>query len=109
MILPRCGHDRNHHYTPCSTDPQSIEPPAPLRLTSTTPSSHSLKDSVSLAQLVHDSIMACDVDIRAALLQNIVVVGNGAATRGLTERLDWELAVMMPGVSRFCRFCHWVI
>lgn len=76
---------------------QSIEPPAPLRLTPTSASSHSLKDSVSLAQLVHDSIMACDVDIRAALLQNIVVVGNGAATRGLTERLDWELAVMMPG------------
>ena len=42
--------------------------------------------------------MACDVDIRAALLQNIVVVGNGAATRGLTERLDWELAALMPSV-----------
>ena len=43
--------------------------------------------------------MACDVDIRAALLQNIVVVGNGAGIKGLTERLDVELAQLMPSVS----------
>jgi hypothetical protein len=40
--------------------------------------------------------MACDVDIRASLLQNIVVVGNTSLTRGLTERLDVELALLMP-------------
>jgi actin-like protein 6A len=54
---------------------------------------------VPLSQLVHDSIMACDVDVRAALLQNIVVVGNTSLTRGLTERLDVELANLMPSVS----------
>lgn len=54
---------------------------------------------VSLSQLVHDSIMSCDVDVRAALLQNIVVVGNGAGIKGLTERLDMELAKLMPSVS----------
>jgi actin-like protein 6A len=43
--------------------------------------------------------MACDVDVRAALLQNIVVVGNTSLTRGLTERLDVELANLMPSVS----------
>lgn len=61
--------------------------------------SHSLKEAVPLAQLVHDSIMACDVDIRAALLQNIVVVGNGAGIKGLTERLDADLSGLLPGVS----------
>lgn len=44
--------------------------------------------------------MACDVDVRAALLQNIVVVGNTSLTRGLTERLDVELANLMPSVSQ---------
>lgn len=78
---------------------QSIEPPSNLRLTQTTEHSHSLKDLVSLSQLVHDSIMSCDVDVRAALLQNIVVVGNGAGIKGLTERLDMELAQLMPSVS----------
>ncbi|KAL7424255.1 Actin-related protein 4 [Cryptotrichosporon argae] len=76
---------------------QTAEPPAPLRLAQNTEHSHSLKDAVPLAQLVHDAIMACDVDVRAALLQNIVVVGNTSLTRGLTERLDLELAGLMPG------------
>ena len=76
-----------------------IEPPPSLRVTKNTPHSHSLKDLVSLSQLVHDSIMACDVDVRAALLQNIVVVGNTSLTKGLTERLDLELAALMPSVS----------
>ena len=61
---------------------------------------HSLKDLVPLSQLVHDSIMSCDVDVRASLLQNIVVVGNTSLTRGLIERLDLEIAALMPGVSR---------
>lgn len=43
--------------------------------------------------------MSCDVDVRAALLQNIVVVGNGSGIKGLTERLDMELAKLMPSVS----------
>jgi actin-like protein 6A len=76
-----------------------IEPPASLRATPTSDHSHSLKDLVSLSQLVHDSIMACDVDVRAALLQNIVVVGNTSLIKGVTERLDVELAGLMPSVS----------
>ncbi|KAK8869539.1 hypothetical protein IAR55_000105 [Kwoniella newhampshirensis] len=75
---------------------QSFEPPATLRVTPNSDHSHSLKDLVSLSQLVHDSIMSCDVDVRAALLQNIVVVGNTSLTRGLIERLDVELAAVMP-------------
>jgi hypothetical protein len=70
-----------------------------LRTTQTTDHSRSLKDLVPLSQLVHDSIMACDVDVRASLLQNIVVVGNTSLTKGLTERLDVELAGLLPSVS----------
>ena len=76
-----------------------IEPPAPLRTVESGPHAHSLRDLVPLSQLVHDSIMACDVDVRAGLLQNIVVVGNTSLTKGLTERLDLELAGLMPSVS----------
>lgn len=85
--------------TEWKTDGQSITPPSALRMLETGSHSHSLKDLVSLPQLVHDSIMSCDVDVRGALLQSIVVVGNTSLTRGLTERLDVELANLMPGVS----------
>ena len=80
------------------TDGQNITPPTSLRTVETGPAAHSLKDLVPLSQLVHDSIMACDVDVRASLLQNIVVVGNTSLTKGLTERLDLELAGLMPSV-----------
>ena len=85
-------------YDPKNYFNQAIEPPASLRAVQSGPHAHGLKDLVSLSQLVHDSIMACDVDVRAALIQNIVVVGNTSLTRGLTERLDSELANLMPGV-----------
>ncbi|WWC69200.1 uncharacterized protein I206_103137 [Kwoniella pini CBS 10737] len=93
--------EERYRFTEMLFDPknyfnQSVEPPANLRGISNTDHSHSLKDLVSLSQLVHDSIMACDVDVRASLLQNIVVVGNTSLTRGLIERLDVELAALMP-------------
>ncbi|WWC89822.1 uncharacterized protein L201_004748 [Kwoniella dendrophila CBS 6074] len=93
--------EERYRFTEMLFDPknyfnQSIEPPATLRSIPNSDHSHSLKDMVSLSQLVHDSIMACDVDVRAALLQNIVVVGNTSLTRGLIERLDVELAALMP-------------
>lgn len=96
--------EERYRFTEMLFDPknyfnQAIEPPAPLRATQTGDHSLGLKDVVPLSQLVHDSIMACDVDVRAALLQNIVVVGNTSLTRGLTERLDLELATLLPSVS----------
>ncbi|ORY29990.1 53 kda brg1-associated factor b [Naematelia encephala] len=94
--------EERYRFTEMLFDPknyfnQTIEPPAVLRTVVSGPHSHSLKDLVPLHQLVHDSIMACDVDVRAALLQNIVVVGNTSLTRGLCERLDFELAGLLPG------------
>lgn len=86
------------YYNPAQYFNQNVEPPATLRATPNGDHSHDLKNAVPLSQLVHDSIMACDVDVRAALLQNIVVVGNGSQTRGLVERLDLELATLLPSV-----------
>lgn len=93
--------EERYRFTEMLFDPeryynQSIPPPPTLQNVLTTEHSRSLRDLVSLSQLVHDSVMACDVDVRASLLQNIVVVGNTALTRGLIERLDVELAATMP-------------
>ncbi|WVO20992.1 uncharacterized protein IAS62_002294 [Cryptococcus decagattii] len=93
--------EERYRFTEMLFDPeryynQSIPPPPTLQKVLTTEHSRSLRDLVSLSQLVHDSVMACDVDVRASLLQNIVVVGNTALTRGLIERLDVELAATMP-------------
>lgn len=73
--------------------------PIPSRLGSTPDSetSHSLSHIVGLADLVHNSIFALDVDQRAALLQNIVVIGGGSFMPGLTDRLNFELAQRIPG------------
>ncbi|KAJ9095258.1 hypothetical protein QFC21_005624 [Naganishia friedmannii] len=73
--------------------------PIPSRLGSTPESetSHSLSHIVGLADLVHNSIFALDVDQRAALLQNIVVIGGGSFMPGLTDRLNFELAQRIPG------------
>ncbi|KAL1410979.1 Actin-related protein 4 [Vanrija albida] len=110
--------EERYRFTEALFDPkkyfdQSFEPPASLRVTPSGDHSHSLKEVVPLSQLVHDSIMACDVDVRASLLQNIVVVGNTFLTRGLTERLDIELAALLPSqkikVNAFERkFAPWL-
>lgn len=78
---------------------QSIAPPPSLTSTPSSPASHSLSELVSLSQLVHDSVNACDVDTRPGLLQNVVVVGGGSLIPGLLERLEYDLGMMMPGVS----------
>ncbi|WVQ78623.1 hypothetical protein IAT38_000709 [Cryptococcus sp. DSM 104549] len=93
--------EERYRFTEALFDPkryfdQSFEPPRELRAAQEGPHSRSLNDVVPIGQLVHDSIMACDVEVRAALLQNIVVVGNTSLTRGFTERLDMELAATMP-------------
>lgn len=52
-------------------------------------------------QTLHEMVKAClsgvDVDIRGALLQNIVVVGGSSLVQGLIERLEQELKQIYPG------------
>ncbi len=48
-------------------------------------------DVKPLPKLVLDSIMACDIDQRKALLENIILCGGTSLLRGLGERLEKEL------------------
>lgn len=57
---------------------------------------------VSIPQLIHESLTTCDVDVRASLLQNIVIVGGGSLLPGFTDRLNYELSVAFPGVRSSC-------
>ena len=49
-----------------------------------------------LQEMVNNSLMKCDVDIRLALYDNIIIVGGGAAAAGLAERLRNELKAFAP-------------
>jgi actin-related protein 4 len=74
-------------------------PPTPSQLaTPATANSRIYSDMVAIPQLVHEALTTCDVDVRASLLQNVVVVGGGSLLPGFVDRLNFELSVMFPGV-----------
>lgn len=43
-----------------------------------------------------DAVNLCDVDVRRDMYNSVLVVGGGAATKGLKERLDRELQMNAP-------------
>lgn len=49
--------------------------------------------------MILEAISSVDVDNRAALYANIVVVGGSTMVPGFTDRLSQELVLRMPGVS----------
>ncbi|KAH8680082.1 actin family [Tricladium varicosporioides] len=51
----------------------------------------------TLPEMVRASINAVDVDLRAALLSNVVVTGGSSLVNGFTDRLHNELTAMFPG------------
>jgi actin-related protein 4 len=51
----------------------------------------------TIPEMVRASISAVDMDLRAALLQNIVVTGGTTLVNGFTDRLNNELTAMYPG------------
>ena len=76
---------------------QNVPIPSSLSKVPESETSRSLDRLVGLADLVHNAIFQLDVDQRAALLQNIVVIGGGSFIPGLTDRLNFELAQRIPG------------
>lgn len=76
---------------------QTIPPPQQLYSTPASATSHPLSEVRGLSDLVHDSIFSIDVDHRAVLLQNIVLIGRGSTIPGLVDRLNQELALKIPG------------
>lgn len=61
------------------------------------PEDSSQSKTQTLPEMVKLSISGVDIDIRATLLQNIVVVGGTSLTQGLVERLEQELKQIYPG------------
>ncbi|KAL9932791.1 hypothetical protein V8E36_008490 [Tilletia maclaganii] len=55
------------------------------------------KPYCSTTQLVLDAINEADVDIRASLAANIVLVGGTSCTTGLVDRISYELGVGAAG------------
>ncbi|KAG4302349.1 hypothetical protein PCANB_001326 [Pneumocystis canis] len=55
------------------------------------------ENSVSLAQLLYNSSMACDTDIRATLLGNIIITGGTSLIQGFSDRVLAELQILAPG------------
>lgn len=55
--------------------------------------------SQGIAQLINSAVSACDVDVRANLVNNIVVIGGTTLIQGFTDRLNAELTQMFPGMK----------
>ncbi|KAI9027813.1 actin 1 [Hyaloraphidium curvatum] len=47
-------------------------------------------------QMIHDSIVKCDVDIRKELWGNIVLAGGTTMFEGIAERLHYEVSQLAP-------------
>ncbi|CCA69498.1 related to ACT1-actin [Serendipita indica DSM 11827] len=50
-----------------------------------------------LPHVLHSSLAACEPDLKAQLLQNIILTGGGSLLNGFPERLNNELNKMWPG------------
>jgi len=53
------------------------------------------RDEPSLPEMVFDAIMACDIDVRKVMVENIVLTGGSSLFPGLKERLEKELNTML--------------
>lgn len=53
-------------------------------------------EALSLHELVHSSIMECEIDVRRDFLKNIILAGGSTLFRGFSERLKKELQVLFP-------------
>jgi actin-related protein len=54
------------------------------------------KDSPGVHQIVHNSIMKCDVQIRKDLYANIVLSGGTTMCTGFADRMSKEITVLAP-------------
>ncbi|CAL1148388.1 unnamed protein product, partial [Cladocopium goreaui] len=57
-------------------------------------------ECIGIHQLVFESIMASDEDLREELFSNVLLAGGSSLLRGLPERLQKDLAAMLPESSR---------
>merc|ERR1719215_377435 len=57
-----------------------------------------IQEKRSVIDMIYDSIMACDQEIRYLLVRNIVLTSRGTAIRGMKERIAMELAERFPPI-----------
>ena len=55
------------------------------------------KPEYTIPRLINSSLMACDADSRANLLNNVIVVGGGSLLQGMVRRIEVEITLMFPG------------
>ncbi|EPX70786.1 SWI/SNF and RSC complex subunit Arp42 [Schizosaccharomyces octosporus yFS286] len=55
------------------------------------------ENAIELHNLVYQSILACESEIRSQLFSNIILTGGTSLIPGLTERLQFELQRLAPG------------
>ena len=53
------------------------------------------RDEPPVHEIVFDAIMACDIDIRKDMVENIILTGGSSLFPGLKERLEKELTTML--------------
>ncbi|KAL3875059.1 hypothetical protein ACJMK2_037997 [Sinanodonta woodiana] len=53
-------------------------------------------ESSGIHELVHNSVMKCDIDVRRDLYQNIVLSGGSTMFPGLADRLQKEMTAIVP-------------
>ncbi|KAG9235419.1 putative actin-related protein 4 [Amylocarpus encephaloides] len=61
------------------------------------PSEPALTKAQTIPEMIRASVQGVDMDLRAALLQNIVVTGGTTLLQGFTDRLYNEMQAMWPG------------
>lgn len=54
------------------------------------------KQDESLISVAHRAVMACDVDVRPALLNHVILTGAGSLIEKLHDRLTSDLQTMFP-------------
>ena len=57
-------------------------------------------EAAGIHHTTYNSVMACDIDIRKELFQNVILSGGTSMFPGLPERLQSELTALVPRASK---------
>jgi actin-related protein len=58
------------------------------------------KESVGITEAIYNSIMKCEIDIREALYQNILIAGSGTTFPDIEERIKSEIVSLAPSTMK---------
>jgi actin-related protein len=58
------------------------------------------KETVGIHEIIHNSIMKCDIDIRQHLFENIYLSGGSTLYPGFVERMQKEIMTLAPSTMK---------